>query len=50
MNEMNLAELNEYIDHLDSLDYPEQVDPDARWEALAEEHENIQYGMAVMGA
>jgi hypothetical protein len=47
MNEMNLAELNEYID---SLDYPEQVDPNERWETLAEEHENIQYGMAVMEA
>jgi hypothetical protein len=50
MNEMNLAELNEYIDYLDSLDYPEQVDPNERWETLAEEHENIQYGMAVMEA
>lgn len=48
MNEIIKAELNEYIDYLDSLDYPEQ--DDARWEAMAEEHENIQYGMAVMGA
>jgi len=48
MNEIIKAELNEYIDYLDSLDYPEQ--DDARWEEMAEEHENIQYGMAVMGA
>jgi hypothetical protein len=48
MNEIIKAELNEYIDYLDSLDYPEQ--DEARWEAMAEEHENIQYGMAVMGA
>jgi hypothetical protein len=50
MDEMNFTELDEYINYLDSLDYPEQVDPDERWEAMAQEHENIQYGMAVMGA
>ena len=41
-------ELEEYLDYLDSLDYPEQIDPDEYWEALAEEHEDLQYGIAVM--
>jgi len=40
------SELNEFIDALDSLQREEE---DARWEAMAEENEEIEFGMAVMG-
>lgn len=42
------AELNEFIDALDTLD--PRVNEDAEWEAMADEHEEIEFGMAVMGA
>ena len=41
------SELNEFIDILDSLQREEE---DSRWEAMAEENEEIEFGRAVMGA
>ena len=44
------SELNDFIDHLDSLDPRFREDEDARWEARADENEEIEFGRAVMGA
>jgi len=44
------SELNDFIDHLDTLDPRFREDEDARWEAMADEHEEIEFGRAVMGA
>ena len=41
-------ELNEFIDRLDALD--RRFNDDERFEAMADEHEEIEFGRAVMGA
>ena len=43
------AELNDFIDRLDALDPRFREDEDARFEAMADEHEEIEFGMAAMG-
>jgi hypothetical protein len=44
------SELNDFIDRLDSLDLRFREDEDSRWEEMAEENEEIEFGRAVMGA
>lgn len=44
------AEMNDFIDRLDALDPRFRDDEDERISALAEEHEEIEFGRAVMGA
>jgi len=46
------AELNDFIDRLDALDprFREDEDEDARWEKMADEFDEIEFGRAVMGA
>ena len=44
------AEMNDFIDRLDALDPRFREDDDARWEAMADENEELEFGRAVMGA
>lgn len=44
------AELNDFIDRLDALDPRFREDEDARWEEMADEFDEIEFGRAVMGA
>ena len=44
------AEMNDFIDRLDALDPRFQAEDNARFEAMADEHEEIEFGRAVMGA
>ena len=44
------AEMNDFIDRLDALDPRFADDEDERIGALADEHEEMEFGRAVMGA